>query len=176
MPIHIWASAPAVDDESSFYHHKLNYIKIYKYTSNFECEMPKKYQPTFVCAIVEVAPGKYEVANIREIRPPKDKKPDYHYRYPHNMYLLVGTQLDFGSLKAFKGHIERKISKLEQELEMGPSMEDIMDKLDEFPQVYQTIDIQFSEHRQLETLDFSMKKVYIPTETEIEPTAELMLN
>lgn len=59
---------------------------------------------------------------------------------------------------------------------MGPSMEDIMDKLDEFPQVYQMMDIQFSEHQQLGTLDFSMKKVYVPVEDEAEPTAEMVLN
>ncbi len=138
--------------------------------------MSKKYKPTFICAVVEVASGKYEVANIQEVRHPNDKKADHHYRYPRNMYLLVGTELDFGSLKAFKCNIERKISKLEQELGMGPSMEDIMEKLDEFPQVYQTIDIQFSEHRQLGTLDFSMKRVYIPVENDVEPTAELVLN
>ena len=138
--------------------------------------MPLRYRPTFVCAIVEVASGKYEVANIREVKHPGKKKADYHYRYPHNMYLLVGTQLDFGSLKVFKHNLERKISRLEQELGMGPSMEDIMDKLDEFPQVYQMMDIQFSEHRQLGTLDFSMKKVYTPTKDEIETAAEMVLN
>lgn len=52
----------------------------------YKNKSPNLYRPTFVCAIVEVAPGKYEVANVREVRHPGEKKADNHYCYPHNMY------------------------------------------------------------------------------------------